>query len=745
MQLLLEANSCRKNEFSTPYIQYLYAQAFHMMSYKRSILCLAVFFLLASVPAIQGSSSGKHNQASAGCTCHSNGGGITATDDFPTSYNAGQVYNINIGHTGGTQAFVGGFNVVVDKGTLQNAGTGVKIQSGTSATHTGSGQLGWTFDWQAPVGGSGTVSVNIAVLQGNGNGFNSGDAWDTNSVSITEIVAQNTPPVASNVFVSLTQGSSSITQAYHDQELFANYDYTDDDGDVDSDTQIRWTKDGSAVSQRNDFINVPQSYTSIGEVWTMTVTPNDGTDLGTAVASSNSVEIIDYDSDNDGYGDQSDAFPNDPSEHQDSDSDGVGDNADEFPNDASESTDSDGDGVGDNGDWAPNDATESADTDGDGVGDNADVFPNDSTETVDTDGDGVGDNADAFPNDPNESSDFDGDGVGDIADVFPNDATESTDADSDGVGDNADVFPNDATESADSDGDGVGDNADVFPNDATETVDTDGDGAGDNADVFPDDATETLDTDADGVGDNADAFPNDANETLDDDGDGVGNNADTFPNDANETLDTDMDGVGDNADAFPTNAGETLDSDMDGVGDNADALPNDASETLDDDGDGVGNNADVFPTDASESADSDGDGAGDNADAFPDDATETLDTDGDGVGDNAQLIAENLAAEEKAAQKQMFTIIGVVVLIFGAVSAVLFLRRGNDSTDEEMKEFASLPVQPQITPVQQTYQQPVDAAEPVVLHQWTDEAGYTWRKMDDGSSYWWTGNEWKRS
>ena len=184
---------------------------------------------------------------------------------------------------------------------------------------------------------------------------------------------------------------------------------------------------------------------------------------------------------------------------------------------------------------------------------------------------------------------------------------------------------------------------------------------------------------------------------------------------------------------------------MDGVGDNADALPNDASETLDDDGDGVGNNADVFPTDASESADSDGDGAGDNADAFPDDATETLDTDGDGVGDNAQLIAENLAAEEKAAQKQMFTIIGVVVLIFGAVSAVLFLRRGNDSTDEEMKEFASLPVQPQITPVQQTYQQPVAAAEPVVLRQWTDEAGYTWRKMDDGSNYWWTGNEWERS
>ncbi|MBT3442000.1 MAG: hypothetical protein HN439_07805, partial [Euryarchaeota archaeon] len=141
-----------------------------------------------------------------------------------------------------------------------------------------------------------------------------------------------------------------------------------------------------------------------------------------------------------------------------------------------------------------------------------------------------------------------------------------------------------------------------------------------------------------------------------------------------------------------------------------------------------------------------------NADAFPDDATETLDTDGDGVGNNAQLAAENLAAEEEAAQKQMFTIIAVVaVLIIGVVGAVLFMRsRGNDLTEEGVKDFTSLSVQPQVTPIEQTLQQPVAQqpvaiAEPVVLRQWTDEAGYTWRKMDDGSNYWWTGSEWKRS
>ena len=48
-------------------------------------------------------------------------------------------------------------------------------------------------------------------------------------------------------------------------------------------------------------------------------------------------------------------------------------------------------------------------------------------------------------------------------------------------------------------------------------------------------------------------------------------------------------------------------------------------------------------------------------------------------------------------------------------------------------------------PVQmvQATPQPV-VAEPTVLRQWTDESGYTWRAMDDGSTYWWTGTEWQK-
>ena len=155
------------------------------------------------------------------------------------------------------------------------------------------------------------------------------------------------------------------------------------------------------------------------------------------------------DSDEDGFVDAVDAFPDDPGDWWDADADGLGDNADD---------DDDNDGVLDDDDAFPFDNSESADTDGDGVGDNADALPLDPGETTDADGDGVGDNADAFPDDPLESADTDGDGVGDNADPWPEDPAESVDTDGDGVGNNADP---------DDDDDSFADHFDAFPLDVT--------------------------------------------------------------------------------------------------------------------------------------------------------------------------------------------------------------------------------------------------------------------------------------
>ena len=386
----------------------------------RALALLMVLMFVLSAQPIDGRMNGIHNQAAAGCTCHNpNAGGLSATHDFPTQYTAGMFYSITIGHTGGTQAFVGGFNVVVSDGSLGNPGTGVKIDSSTlSATHTTSGQLGWTFDWTTPAPGTGTVTVNLAVLQGDGNQANSGDAWDNLQFTITEIAAPNNPPSAANVLISPSTNGEAPTDA----SLTLAYDFSDPEGDSELNSVIKWYVDGTHAPSHNNKKTIAATSTTVGQKWKAEVTPSDGTDEGQAEMS-NEVTIIDIDSDGDGVDDGQDAFPNDSTETVDTDGDGVGDNGDAFPNDASQSADQDGDGYGDNPqgtnpDMFKTDATQWADADNDGYGDNpdgtnADLFPADATEWFDSDLDGVGDNADAFPNDPDETMDSDGDGMGD--------------------------------------------------------------------------------------------------------------------------------------------------------------------------------------------------------------------------------------------------------------------------------------------------------------------------------------------
>ena len=91
----------------------------------RSFAVLIIAFMVLTLPSIESNSSGVHNRAGSGCTCHYSGNTPTLSENFPSTYTGGQTYNIQISVSGGVSGSNGGFNVVVDKGTLSAPAVGI--------------------------------------------------------------------------------------------------------------------------------------------------------------------------------------------------------------------------------------------------------------------------------------------------------------------------------------------------------------------------------------------------------------------------------------------------------------------------------------------------------------------------------------------------------------------------------------------------------------------------------------------
>ena len=123
-----------------------------MHAFTRVVALATVALLITAVPTIEGNSSGKHSQASQGCGCHTSVGGVSVSHNFPTTYIAGAMYSVTVSISSSGNPTGGGFNVEVNKGQLMSPGAGVSInQQQNSATHTGSTQISWSFDWMAPL------------------------------------------------------------------------------------------------------------------------------------------------------------------------------------------------------------------------------------------------------------------------------------------------------------------------------------------------------------------------------------------------------------------------------------------------------------------------------------------------------------------------------------------------------------------------------------------------------------------
>ena len=252
----------------------------------RAIVLSAVVAMVMFTPMIEAYSNGRHN-SSGGCGCHGGSSpGVTISENFPSTYVAGQSYSIQVSVSGGVSGTAGGFNVQVDKGTLSTGGnSGVKV-SGLSVTHSNKANRAWSFDWIAPSSGSGTVSVGIAGMSANGGSGNNGDAWSSITRTISEtVVATNNPPVASNVQISPSAATSS-------DDVSLTYTFSDQDaGDTELGTTIQWSKNGVHEVQFDGQMTISGDETIRGEDWQASVTPSDGEDFG-ATVQSNTITIM---------------------------------------------------------------------------------------------------------------------------------------------------------------------------------------------------------------------------------------------------------------------------------------------------------------------------------------------------------------------------------------------------------------------------------------------------------------------
>ena len=244
----------------------------------KAIVLSAVITMVMLSPIIEANSNGKH-YSSGGCGCHSSGSSVTISENFPSSYTAGQTYSIQLSVSSSVSGTYGGFNVEVDKGTFATGGSSSVKVNGKSITHSNAVNRAWSFDWTAPSAGSGMVNVDIAGMTANGAYGNNGDAWSTMSLTITEtVVVTNNPPSVSNVQITPSMATSL-------DDLTLAYTYSDQDGDLEAGTSIHWFKNGGHQTQFNDQLTISKTHTTRNDDWWAKVTPSDGEDVGSEVQS----------------------------------------------------------------------------------------------------------------------------------------------------------------------------------------------------------------------------------------------------------------------------------------------------------------------------------------------------------------------------------------------------------------------------------------------------------------------------
>ena len=150
-------------------------------------------------PGNKTGSIGDGGQNCMGCHYGSNIGvsGSISSNFFNNTYIPGNTYTLTLNAPSNYANY--GFEITAeDPTTGSNKGIFIitdnlntkSIENSTSVTHTidGTNQESWTFDWTAPGFASSSTSIKFyaSIINGNGNGSNSGDTYCENSLTVFE-------------------------------------------------------------------------------------------------------------------------------------------------------------------------------------------------------------------------------------------------------------------------------------------------------------------------------------------------------------------------------------------------------------------------------------------------------------------------------------------------------------------------------------------------------------------------------
>ena len=95
--------------------------------------------------------------------------------------------------------------------------------------------------------------------------------------------------------------------------------------------------------------------------------------------------------------------------------------------------------------------------------------------------------------------------------------------------------------------------------------------------------------------------------------------------------------------------------------------------------------------------------------------------------------------KSQSSNNKSWLFIGLGLILIALVS-IFIIRRNIDSKTEKIEDKTIVEINPNIplsTPIEVE-----NGGDLTVLHQWTDNNGYTWKQMSDRSMFWWNGQEW---